>query len=414
MKHKTKKYFLISSIVIAVFVIFAVGFFIGKESVPEPTPSDTIIINRELGQPDLIDFSLFWQVLKKIEERYADKNRIDYKEILYGAISGATDSLKDSYTVFMKPKKTDSFLESVDTGGSFEGVGMEIGIKGGMLTVVAPLEGTPAKRAGIKAGDKIIKIDDTPTDDLILEEAVNLIRGEKGTEVVLTIYRKDLKEPKEITIIRDTIQIPILRWELIGAAPESDGKEIAFIKIYHFTGNLPAKFKDTVSQILNSNAKKIVLDLRNNPGGYLQTAVDIASWFIPKGEVVAIEDFGGEEEQEKYRSSGYKQLQEFPVVILINKGSASAAEIVAGALRDVNEVKLIGETSFGKGSIQTLEKFKDGSSLKITVAKWLIPSGISISDEGLIPDIEVELTEEDYDGNKDPQLNKALEVLSNL
>jgi carboxyl-terminal processing protease len=307
----------------------------------------------------------------------------------------------------MKPEKTEEFVDSVETGGSFEGVGMEIGIKGGILTVIAPLEGTPAMKAGIKAGDKILKIGDTPTDNLFLEEAINLIRGKKGTEVILTIFRESLKEPKEISIIRDTIQIPIAKWEI-------KENNIAYIKIYHFTGNLPKKFEEIVYKAINAETEKVLLDLRNNPGGYLEVAIDLASWFIPKGEVIAIESFGEEETQKKYRSRGYKELQNFPLVVLINKGSASASEIVAGALRDIKGVKLIGEKSFGKGSIQSLEKFKDGSSLKITVAKWLTPSGISISEEGLIPDIEIELTDEDYDSNKDPQLDKAIEVLNSL
>lgn len=402
-----RRLYLIPVFLILTIIIFGGGFWIGKNSFSTPTPSDTIIINRELGQSEVIDFSLFWQVLKKIEEQYVDKEELDYKEILYGAISGMAESLQDPYTVFMKPEKTESFVESVETGGSFEGVGMEIGIKGGRLTVIAPLEGTPAMKSGIKAGDKIFKIDDISTDDLLLEEAVNLIRGEKGTEVVLTISRKSLKEPKEISIIRDTIQIPIARWEM-------KDNNIAYIKIYHFTGNLPNKFQEIVSKILNDKAEKIILDFRNNPGGYLEVAVDIASWFIPRGEVVAIEDFGEEKTQKKYRSKGYEQLQDFPIAVLINNGSASASEIVAGALRDIKEIKLIGEKSFGKGSIQRLEKFRDGSSLKVTVAKWLTPSGISISDEGLTPDVEIELTEEDYDNNRDPQLDRAIEILKNL
>jgi carboxyl-terminal processing protease len=402
-----KKTYLTPVFLILTVVVFGVGFYFGKIEQVEPTPSDTIIINKELGQPEVIDFSLFWQVLKKIEEKYVDKEEIDYNKILYGATSGMAESLGDPYTVFMKPEKTESFVESVETGGSFEGVGMEIGIKGGMLTVIAPLEGTPAMKAGIKAGDKVLKIDDTFTDDLLLEEAVNLIRGEKGTEVVLTISRKKLEEPKEISIIRNVIQIPIAKWEL-------KDNNIAYIKIYHFTGNLPDKFREIVFRALDAGAEKIILDFRNNPGGYLEVAVDIASWFIPKGEVVSIEDFGEEKTQKKYRSKGYKELQDFTVVVLINEGSASGSEIVAGALRDIRGAKLIGEKSFGKGSIQSLEKFRDGSSLKITVAKWLTPFGIDISEEGLTPDIEIELTEEDYNNNRDPQLNKAIEILKNL
>ena len=410
MKHtfmlikKTKKYYFIFITIILIATAFITGFYFGKFQQPRITPSDTIIINRELGQPETVDFSLFWQVLKSLEENYVDKDKIDYKEVLYGAISGMTESLEDPYTVFMKPEKTESFLESVETGGSFEGVGMEIGIKKGKLTVIAPLENTPAERAGIKAGDKILKIDDISTEDILLEEAVNLIRGKKGTKVVLTISREGLSEPKEITIIRDVIQIPVIKWE------ELDNK-IAYIKIYHFTGNLPEKFKNVVSETLSHKSEKIILDLRNNPGGYLETAVDIASWFIPRGELVAIEEFR-DQQQDFYRSKGYKGIAHLPLVVLINEGSASASEIVAGALRDIRNITLIGEKSFGKGSVQTLKKFQDGSSLKVTVAKWLTPSGVSINEEGLTPDIEVELTDEDFNNDLDPQLEKAIEFLN--
>lgn len=407
MLPKHKKYISIPIIILILAIIFLGGFWVGKKSVSQPAVHDRIFFNKELGKPDLFDFSLFWQALGKLEEKYVNSNKIDYQEILYGAISGMTESLGDDYTIFMKPEKTQSFMESVSGNESFEGVGMEIAIKGKILTVVAPLEGTPAYRAGIKAGDKILKIDETSTDELLLEEAVNLIRGERGTQVTLTVVRKEFTEPKEIIITRDVIHIPVVRWELL-APSEVEG--VAYIKIYHFTGNLPSKFEDIVSEILKSNAEKIILDLRNNPGGYLEVATEIASWFIPKGKVVVKEEFKNGETEE-HRSRGYKHLQNFPVVVLINKGSASASEIVAGALHDIKGIKLIGEKTFGKGSIQALEKFKDGSSIKITIAKWLTPSGISIADEGLTPDIEIELTEEDFNADRDPQLEKAIEML---
>lgn len=403
MLKKHKKYLNISIGIVVLAIIFASGFWIGKSSVPESAIHDRIFFNKELGKPELVDFNLFWQALKTLEEKYVDNDEIDYQEILYGAISGMTESLGDDYTIFMKPEKTESFMESVRGEESFEGVGMEIAMKGKVLTVVAPLEGTPAYQAGLKPGDKILKINDTSTDDLLLEEAVNLIRGEKGTQVILTISRKTFNKPREFTITRDVIKVPVTKWELL----ESD---IAYIKIYHFTSNLPSKFENIVSEILKSNAKKIILDLRNNPGGYLETAVDIASWFIPKASIVLKEEFKNGDIDE-YKSKGYKPLQNFPIVVLINKGSASASEIVAGALHDIRGIKLIGEITFGKGSVQTLETLKDGSSLKITVAKWLTPNGISIADDGLTPDIEIELTEEDYDADRDPQLNKAMEML---
>jgi len=401
-----KKYIYILLAVIIIALVFGAGFFAGKKSVPEPGLHDRIFFNKELGKPEVVDFSLFWEALRSLEDEYVDANKIDYRQILYGAISGMTESLGDDYTVFMKPEKTDSFIQSVSGNDSFEGVGMELGLKGKVLTVIAPIEGTPACNAGIKAGDKILKIDDKSTEGMQVEEAVNLIRGERGTQVRLTISRKNLNQPKEFIVTRDVIQVPVIRWTM-----EEDS--IAYIRIYRFASNLPSKFEDIVSEILKNNVNKIIIDLRNNPGGYLEVANEVASWFLPKGTVVVREEFRHGESNE-YKSKGYKHLQNFPVAILVNNGSASASEILAGALRDQKGVKLIGDKTFGKGSVQTLEEFRDGSSLKITVAKWFTPNGTSIADEGLKPDIEIELTQEDIDNDVDSQLDKAIEVVKNL
>jgi carboxyl-terminal processing protease len=399
-----RKYIRIIIVIIAAGLIFGTGFFIGGKITGKSTTSDRIFFNRELGKPEPVDFSLFWQALKTIEEKYVNSEKIDYKEILYGAIEGMTDSLGDDYTVFMRPEKAESFIKSVSGNDSFEGVGMELGLKEKILTVVTPIEGTPAFRAGIKAGDQIIKINGTSTDNMQVEEAVDLIRGKKGTQVTLTINRKSFGEPKEFTLTRDTIQVPVIKFEI-------KNNDIAYIRIYQFTGNLPSKFKDIVSEVLKSNAKKIIIDLRNNPGGYLETAVDISSWFLPKDSIVLKEEFKNGETEEYY-SKGYSGIQNFPAIVLVNGGSASASEIMAGALRDIKGIKLVGEKTFGKGSVQEMETFSDDSSLKITVAKWLTPSGTSIADEGLKPDVEIELTEDNYNNGKDPQLDKAIELLN--
>lgn len=413
MLNKYKRYtkILIGIVVIAIF--FAGGVFVGKKSVQQPALYDRIYFNKELGKPENFDFSLFWDTLRKIEEFYVDSNKIDYQNMLYGAISGMVDSLGDDYTVFMKPEKSKSFLESVSGKENFEGVGMEIAVKNKILTVVAPLEGTPAYKAGIKAGDKIIKIDDKTTEGLLSEEAVELIRGKKGTQVKLLIVRPTFSEPKEFTITRDIIEVPVIRWEMLASTDEASGKnnDIAYVKIYNFTANLPSKFDEIVPEILKNNAKKIIIDVRNNPGGYLDSAVEIASWFLSKGDIVLKEQFRGGEGDD-YKSNGYKAFQNFPTVVLVNGGSASASEILAGALRDIRNIKLIGEKTFGKGSVQRLESLRDDSSLKVTIAKWLTPKGTSIADEGLKPDIEIKLTEEDFNNNKDPQLEKAIEELS--
>lgn len=409
MIDKNKKYIFIPVGIVIIVLIFGAGFLLGRKSVPQPALHDRIFFNKELGKPEVVDFSLFWEALRKIEENYVDANKIDYQQMLYGAISGMTDSLGDDYTVFMKPEKTESFMKSVSGNERFEGVGMELGLKGKVLTVVAPLEGTPAYNAGIKAGDKILKIDDKTTEGMQVEEAVSLIRGEKGTKVTLSIIRKGLEKPQDFTIVRDTIVVPVIRWEML-ALSGVEGKDTAYIKIYQFASNLPSKFEDIVSEILKNNAKRIIIDLRNNPGGYLEVANEIASWFLAKDKVVVKEEFRDGKSNE-YKSRGYKHLQNFPVVVLVNGGSASASEILAGALRDQKGVKLIGEKTFGKGSVQSLDEFSDGSAIKITVAKWFTPNGTSIADEGLKPDIEIELTQEDIDNDRDPQLEKAIEII---
>ncbi len=393
-----KKFIVTISIVLALIASLGVGFFIGRESIPSLELIGRLI-NKELGKPQNLDFSLFWDTWNLIEEKYAGRLELNHQGMIYGAITGMVESLDDPYSIFMNPEDSHRFLE--DIKGSFEGIGAEIDIKNGVLTVIAPLEGTPAKRAGIKAGDKIIKVDDTLTAELTIKEAVDLIRGPKGTKVVLTIVR--VGETKEIEIIRGIIDVPEVRWKL-------KEEDIAYIDIFHFSEDVSREFTKIAVEVLASNTRGIILDLRNNPGGYLERAVDIAGWFLEKGEIVVIEDFGNEDRKE-YRAHGNGRLKDFPLVILINQGSASGSEILAGALRDNKAVKLIGEKSFGKGSVQQLEKLKGGSSLKITVAKWLTPKGTSIMDEGLEPDIKIEFTEEDFNNNRDPQLEEAIKIL---
>lgn len=389
--------------------VFYLGLWLGEaRQVVGPAPH--IAIDKEAP----IDLSLFWETYQKLEQKYIDKGELDPQTLLYGAIRGMVKSLQDPYTVFFEPKESKRFLE--DVTGEFEGVGMEIGIKKGELLVIAPLEGTPAFKAGIKAGDKIVKIDEKPALDITIEEAVNLIRGKKGTTVVLTIFREGWKNTKDFPIIRETIKIPSLKWELLASSPAKDkGEEpdIAYLKLYQFTERADFDFRKAAVEILNSPAQKMILDLRNNPGGYLQVAQNIAGWFLKRGEIVAIEDFGGGSKKE-YKSPGPAKLLSYPLVVLINQGSASGSEILAAALRDNRGVKLIGEKSFGKGSVQEVERLSDASSLKITVAKWLTPKGQLINGVGLEPDIKVEMTDKDFEEDRDPQLDKAIEVIRSL
>jgi len=405
MEKSMKKYIFIPIWIILFAVIFGFGFFIGQTNQPS---IDKIqgIINKDLGQPTSVDFSLFWDAWHMIEKKHVDRLNLDVQKMIYGAVKGLFDSLDDPYTVFMEPEKSKMFLD--DMSGSFEGIGAEIGIRKGVLTVISPLEGNPAQKAGLKPGDKIFKVDDTLTADLSLDQAVEIIRGEQGTEVTLLIARNEWEEAREIKIIRDTIQIPIIKWEKIDL--DNENEWVAYIQLYHFTENSADQFRKTIQQALKENPKGIILDVRNNPGGYLEIAVDIASWFLPKGELVVAEDYGNGNRNE-HRSKGYGLLEDMPTIVLINEGSASASEILAGALRDIKGVKIVGQKSFGKGSVQQLEKLKDGSSAKITVAKWLTPAGTNINKEGIVPDEEIKITIEDIDEMRDPQLYKAIELL---
>jgi len=391
----TKKKFIYPIILVILFAgFFAGGFLIGKEQVICKT-----------CKPENLDFSLFWQAYEKLSENYVNRDQIDNQKIIYGAISGMAQSLGDPYTDFFDPEATKQFSD--DLSGYFSGIGAEIGIKKDQLTIVAPLPGTPAEKAGLRSGDVIVRIDSQDVINMSSDQAVKIIRGPKGTVVTLEIYREGWNNTKEIKITRDTIKIPSMKWEL-------KDNDIAYIQIYQFDQSLSADFRKSAVEIINSPAQKIVLDLRNNPGGYLELAQEVAGWFLEKGKVVTIESFGEGKEQELYKTSGTASLSNYPMVILINKGSASASEILAGALKDHKQIKLIGEKSFGKGSVQQVLSLQDGSSIKITIAKWLTPNGTSISEVGLTPDVKIEITEKDIEDKKDPQLQKALEIVKTL
>ena len=389
-----KQNFVLFFLVIIIFGAFGLGVWFEKGQVV-----------CDVCQPEETNFSLFWQTWQVIQNKFVDKDKINTEAMIYGAISGMVGSLGDPYTVFMEPEDTKRFVE--DVKGSFEGVGMEVGIRNNQLTVIAPLEGTPAQKAGLRAGDAIVKVDNEGTADMTVDEAVNRIRGARGTEVVLTIFRKEWEEERDVKVVRGVIEIPSLKWEL-------KDDNIAYLHLYNFTEKAAYDFRKAAIEILESPARKVILDLRNNPGGYLEVAQDIAGWFMEAGDVVAIEDFGEGKEQKLYKAEGNGLLASYAVVVIINEGSASASEILAGALRDNQSVELIGETSFGKGSVQELEKLKGGSSLKVTIAKWLTPKGELITDKGLEPDVKVEISEEDITAEKDPQLDKAIEIIKEL
>ncbi len=390
-------------IVVLISIGFGFGFYFEKSQIP-PAPIQGVI-NQEIGKPEGVDFSLFWDAWRELENTFVNPQAFDAQKMVYGAISGMVNSLGDPYTVFFAPEEKKKFVEDVQ--GTFDGIGAEVGQKSGQLLIIAPLEGTPAQGAGLRAGDKILKINDKLTNNLTVDEAIKLIRGQKGTEVTLNIFRDDWNEAKDIKIIRDTINVPSLKWEL-------KDNDIAYVRLYQFSQNTVSDFNKAAADILRTSADRIILDLRNNPGGYLDVSQDIASWFLKKGDIVAIEDFGAKKDRNEIRAYGPADFLSWPLVVLVNEGSASASEILAGALRDDRGIQLIGEKTFGKGSVQELDELKGGSALKITIAKWLTPKGISISEQGLEPDITVEISDEDIKAGKDPQLDKAIEIVNQL
>lgn len=399
-----------TGIIAASFFILGATFWLGTlwGYTHRPSADKVLGIINQKSPENLqnVDMGLFWEAWARLEEKYVDRAKIDRQKMVYGAIEGLAQSLKDPYTQFFPPAETKQFQQ--DIKGSFGGIGAEIGIRKGVLTVIAPLKGNPAERAGIKAADSILKINDTPTADLALEEAVRMIRGEVGTSVRLLIFHEGMGKPKEVTVTRDTIRVVILTTE-----KKPDG--IFVIKLNEFTENAASEFRKAMQEFADSRSQKLVLDLRNNPGGYLTVAVDIAGWFAPAGDIIAREHYADGKE-DLYRSGGYRLLEQVPTVILVNEGSASASEIVSGALRDLRGIKLIGAKTFGKGSVQEVVDMSHDASMKITIAKWLTPNGTEINGKGLEPDVKVDLPEtpsKDQEG-KDLIMEKGIEVLKGL
>lgn len=399
---------LIAVIIIVAFA-FGAGVFYGQKNntIISVEPGQPVkIINQNAGAPRDLDFTLFWDTWKLLKEKYTDTSKIDEQKMFYGAIRGMVASVDDPYTVFMDPSETKKFDEELS--GVFDGIGAEIGMKKNIVTLIAPLPDSPAEKAGLKAGDKIYKIDDVITVDMSLNNAVSKIRGLKGTTVTLTIIRDRETESREIKIVRNTIVVKSAELEF----KKTDKGEIANLKISRFGEDTFSNVKMFAKEILKQNVKGIVLDLRNNPGGFLDSSVDIAGIFLPKNQWVTIEKLSNDNKKD-YVTSGKNELGSLPMVILANEGSASAAEILAGALRDDRQIKIIGMKTFGKGSVQEVQNLGD-STLKITIAEWLTPSGKNINKEGISPDIEVDLKAADFEAGKDPQMDAALKELQNL
>lgn len=384
--------------IICLVGVFLIGVYVGFENRPS-SQKITGLVNKETATvAGNTDFEPFWKAWQLVKEKYPGADKTTDQEHVYGAIKGLLASFGDPYTMFFTPEESKIFEGEI--AGEFGGVGMEMGQKDGILTVVAPLKDTPASRAGILAGDKIIKINDVVSTNMTTDKAVDIIRGEPGTFVTLTIAREGASEPKVFKLTRAKISIPTVDTE------KHDDKKVFVIKLYSFSAQSPELFRNALNEFANTGYTNLVLDLRNNPGGYLDAAVSMASWFLPEGDVVVKEIGKTDKDTVVHKSKGPGVFKDkIKMVILVNKGSASASEILAGALSEHGVATLMGTQTFGKGSVQELMKLTSDTSIKITIAKWYTPNGVSISDSGLTPKV---VLEPNKDEKVDTQLQEAI------
>lgn len=407
-KGVLKKSLLIVVIIVFIISAFFAGVFFGLEQAPYFEFMDGLpnrygqVKNQQGGIPNFlrkdVNFDIYWDAWKILQDRYVENDVADIK-MFYGSMAGMVMGLGDPYTVFFDPKANEEFSRELE--GNFDGIGAEIAVKRGQLMIVAPLRGTPADKAGVMAGDFILSIDDVNTNGMSVNEAVFRIRGQRGTQVTLEIYRDGFEVPEKFYIIRDKIELKSVVYEM--------KDDVALIELSHFSLDTTSEFNKAVQQIITKNPKGIVLDLRNNPGGYVEMAIQVASEWVEDGPVMI--ETGRDDKNDEFKAQGQARLKDFKTIVLVNGGTASGSEIVAGALQDYGLATILGEQTFGKGSVQEIQQLKDGSAIKITVAKWSTPKGRFISDEGIKPDVEIELTREDFDNDNDPQLKRALELI---
>jgi len=397
------KYYLF---LLLILVVFVGGYILGRQTNPvlDVKIKDTNgqVYNKDAKPAFLsknLDFELFWETWDIIRENYL-RQPVNETEMLYGAMAGSVASLGDPHTVFFDPETTQKFTDELN--GTFDGIGAEIAMKNDRVTVVAPLPDSPAEKAGLLPGDKIYAIDGEDTTGVSLDYAVSKIRGPQGTEVVLTISRDGWTEVKEIKITRNKIKIESVKWTMLK-------DNVAHLELRYFNEDTSAAFAKAVMEIVDKNPRGIIFDLRNNPGGFLDTAIEVASEWIEEGPVTFERTADGK--LKEHDAIGQARLKDFFTVVLVNEGSASGSEIVAGALKDYGLATLIGEKTFGKGSVQTLFSLRDGSSIKLTIAEWLTPHENTIDKEGIEPDIKVSLGKEEFNKDQDPQLDKALSVI---
>jgi carboxyl-terminal processing protease len=397
--------------VILLFSGFAGGYVVGTRFVVNTA---TGTIQNSTGVPEGVDLSPVWKAWRIIDEKFvpaavattspiATSTAEKDQKRVWGMIEGLANSLNDPYTYFLPPTENQQF--NADMSGSFQGVGMEIAVKNQKLIVVSPLKDTPAERAGLKSGDYIMKIDNASTDGMDVSVAVQKIRGPKGTQVTFTVAREGWNSPHEIKVTREVINVPTVK-----TIARPDG--IFVIQLFTFTSNSPDLFRSALREFVQSGDTRLVLDLRGNPGGYLDAAVNMASWFLPAGAIVVTEDYDGHAQNIVHRSYGYNVFNSnLKMIILVDRGSASASEILADALRHYKVAKTVGVNTFGKGSVQELVEITPTTALKVTVARWLGPDGIQIPREGIVPDVKVEFGDKDIRVESDPQLNEAVKML---
>lgn len=399
-----------------------IGYRFGQKdprALQETIQSRSVPVHSATPSSVRADFSLFWDVWSRMFRYFYDAKNLDPQKMLYGAISGMVAAGDDPYTSFLPPQENKEFKE--DIGGSFQGIGAQLGLKEGRVIIVAPLKGSPAEKMGIRPSDIILEVNGEETYGWSVDQAVGKIRGKKGTTVTLTVLHETDTKPTDISIVRDEIIVPSVdAWiKPISQISELSGlsstlpvfQTIGYIALSRFGDRTQDEWDSAVSEIAaafrTGKIPGLVLDLRNNPGGYLDMAVSIASEFIKQGTIVTQQSSDGAKDPYSVNRRG--RLTEIPLIVLINKGSASAAEIVAGALKDHKRATIVGETSFGKGSVQTPQELSGGASLHVTTAEWLTPNGSWIHKKGIKPDILVEM--EDYEASKDAQLEKAIELL---
>ena len=382
-------------------IFYFAGYLIGHKNLVFEKDYRPKLVNLELKKPREVDFGLFWKAWEIVEQKYVGE--FLPQKLVYGAIKGMVEALDDPYSSFLAPEDNKRFLE--DLSGGIEGIGAELAEEEGKIVVVAPLEESPAMRAGLKARDIILQVNDEDTSAMPLEQAIDKIRGPAGTEVKLLINRSDFTVPQEFKIRREKIVIASVKWEMRG--------NIGLIKITQFGEDTSELTQKAATEIAAKNPRAVILDLRNNPGGYLDSSIDVASLFVSEGQVIVKEQYK-DGHIEELKTTLKPKLADEKIIVLINEGSASAAEIVAGALRDLRGAILIGKATFGKGTVQELADLDSASFLRITVAKWLTPQGKVIDQEGIKPEIEVDRTEADIAAGRDPQLDKALDLGNNF